>query len=57
MLSSMSRIRSMLSLMSCICYTLGFDQLDKLHAEFDELHKLHVTWNDCDDLARLSICN
>ena len=44
----------MLSSMSCICYTLG---LDELEAEFDELHKLHVTWNDCDDLARLSICN
>ena len=57
MLSSMCRIRSMLSSMSCICYTLGFDELDELHAEFDELHKLHVTWNDCDDLARLSICN
>ena len=47
----------MLSSMSCICYTLGFDESDKLHAEFDELHKLHVSWNDCNDLARLSICN
>ena len=35
----------MLSSMSCICYTLGLDELD---AEFDELHKLHVTWNDCE---------
>ena len=47
----------MLSSMSCMCYTLGFDELDMLHAEFDELHKLHVTWNDCDDLAQSSISN
>ena len=40
MLSSMSRIRSILSSMSSLCYTLGFDELDKLHAEFDELHNV-----------------
>ena len=49
MLSWMSWIRSMLSSMSYICYTLGFGELDKLHFEVDALHKLHVTWNDCDD--------
>ena len=32
----------MLSSMSCIRFTLGFDDSDKLHAEFDELHKLHA---------------